>query len=95
MEDIIAIFMIFGGMTAVGLGFSPIGRALAERIRGKAGSPGSEELRAELGEQHELVLEEVRQVRREVAELAERVDFTERMLAQQREVPRLAPGSEP
>jgi Tfp pilus assembly protein PilO len=94
MEDILAIIMIFGGMTAVGLGFSPIGRALAERIRGKAGSPGGEELRAEFGEQHELVLEEVRQVHREVAELAERVDFAERMLAQQREVPRLAPGSE-
>jgi ubiquinone biosynthesis protein UbiJ len=94
MEDIIAIIMIFGGMTAIGLGFSPIGRALAERIRGKAGMPGAEELRAELGEQQEMVMEEVRQVRREVAELAERVDFAERVLAQQREAPRLAPGSE-
>lgn len=94
MEDIVAIIMIFGGMTAVGLGFSPIGRAVAERIRGKAGLAGAEELRAEMGEQQDAVVEEVRQVRREVAELAERLDFAERLLAQRREVSRLGPGAE-
>ena len=33
MEDILAIVLIFGGSTAVLLAFSPIGRALADRIR--------------------------------------------------------------
>lgn len=93
MEDIVAIIMLFGGATAVLLGFSPIGRAVAERIRGKAGLAGAEELRAEMSDQQDVMVEEVRQVRREVAELAERLDFAERLLAQQREAPRIAPGS--
>ena len=36
MEDILAIILIFGGGTAIAISFSPIGRAIAERIRGKA-----------------------------------------------------------
>jgi hypothetical protein len=39
----------------------------------------------------EDVLAAVDEVRREVAELAERVDFTERLLAKQREPDKLAP----
>lgn len=95
MEDIIAIIFLFGGATAVGLGFSPIGRALAERIRGKTAIPGAEELRAELAEGHESQAEELQQVRQEVAELAERLDFAERLLAQQRDPQRIVRGSEP
>jgi hypothetical protein len=94
MEDILAIIFIFGGMTVVGLGFSPIGRALAERIRGKTALPGAEELRAELGEQQEALVEEVRLVRREVAELAERLDYAERMLAQSKAAQRLGSGTD-
>jgi hypothetical protein len=88
MEDILAIVFIFGGATLCLLAISPIGRAVAERIRGK-GAAG--ELRTELAEHKEALDQEVEAVRREVAELAERVDFAERLLAKQREGERLAP----
>lgn len=91
MEDIVAIVMGTTGLTLVGLGFSPIGRALAERIRGKSAVPGLEELRGELGEQQEGLVEEVRQMRQEMADLAERLDFAERMLARKSEAERLVP----
>lgn len=95
MEDIIAIIFIFGGMTLIGLGFSPIGRAFAERIRGKTALPGAEEMRAELAEQREEHAQELERVRQEVAELAERLDFAERLLAQQRDPQRIGRGSNP
>lgn len=43
------------------------------------------------GAGQEEVLAAVDELRRELAELAERVDFTERLLAKQREVDKLAP----
>ena len=91
VEGILAIILIFGGGTAVALGFSPIGRAVADRIRGKHALPQAEDLRAEMGEQHEAVVEELQQVRRELAEVAERLDFAERLLAQRRGAPQIAP----
>lgn len=92
IEGILAILLIFGGGTAVALGFSPVGRAVADRIRGKHALPETEDLRAELAEQREVQAEEILQVRRELGELAERVDFAERLLTQQREAQRLAGG---
>ena len=92
VEAILAITLLFGGGTAVALGFSPVGRAFADRIRGKHGAPDMDELRAELTEQRETLGEELRQVRGEVAELAERLDFAERLLAQSRESQRLGPA---
>ena len=38
--------------------------------------------------------EELSGVRQELSQLAERLDFAERMLAQQREAPRVGPGGE-
>ncbi len=90
IEGILAILLIFGGGTVVCLGFSPIGRALADRIRGKHALPQAEDLRAEMGEQHEAIVENLQQVRRELAELAERLDFAERLLAQSRSAPQIA-----
>lgn len=92
IESILAIILIFGGGTAVALGFSPIGRAVADRIRGKHVLPDAEDLRAELAEHRDALTGEVQQVRREVAELAERLDFAERLLAQQRDAQRIGPG---
>lgn len=92
MEDILAIIFIFGGMSAIAISFSPIGRAIADRIRGKSGAAGGEELRAELAEHKQALVDELDGVRREVAELAERVDFAERLLAKQREGQRIGPG---
>ena len=94
MEDILAIIFLFGGGVVVALGFSPVGRAVADRIRGKHALPDIEDLRAELTEARDAHGAELDQVRQEVAELAERLDFTERMLAQQREAPRVGPGGE-
>jgi hypothetical protein len=76
MEDIVAVIMVFGtGMVGV-VAFSPIGRAIAARIRGPAELPTEEldELREQVG-----------QVQQQLAELAERQDFAERVLAQAKE----------
>ena len=67
-----------GGFFAWMISLSPLGKALAERLRhGPVPPRGTSE------DQGELV-ESVEELRREVAELAERVDFTERMLGQQK-----------
>lgn len=65
---------------------TPIVRALAERIR-----PRAPAVDADAAEFRDEVLAELQQVRREVAELGERVDFAERLLAKQHEPDRLAP----
>ena len=64
----------------------PIVRALAERLR-----PHSDAGREDMQALREDVVQELQQMRREVAELGERMDFTERLLARQREADRLAP----
>lgn len=73
-----------GGFFAWMIALSPVGKAYAERVkqRSKHDDDGdSEELRASVDE-----------LRREVAELAERVDFTERLLAQKQAAEKLPPG---
>jgi len=92
VESILAIILIFGGGTMVAMGFSPIGRAFADRIRGKHAVPQADDLRAEITEHHEAVVEELQQVRRELAEVAERLDFAERLLAQRRGASQIAPS---
>jgi len=94
IEGILAIIFLFGGGAMVALGFSPVGRAVADRIRGKHALPDVEQLRAELADARDAHGAELEQVRQEVADLAERLDFAERMLAQQREAPRVGPGGE-
>jgi hypothetical protein len=69
-----------GGFFAWMISLSPLGKAIAERLRHgpvPRGGAGTAEDQAEL-------VESVDQLRREVAELAERVDFTERLLGRQR-----------
>ena len=56
----------------------PLVRALAERIRSKNVDAG---VREELQVLREDLLGEIQQARREIGELGERVDFTERLLA--------------
>lgn len=91
IEGVLAITLIFGGGTLFLLAISPIGRAFAERIRNRGGVADGGELRAELAEHKDALAQELETVRREVAELAERLDFAERLLAQKREGERLAP----
>jgi hypothetical protein len=79
MEGVLAITFIFGGGTLFLLSMSPVGKALAERIRGHSAQSGADpELFAE-----------VEALRQDVAELHERVDFTERLLSQKREAGQL------
>jgi hypothetical protein len=72
MEALFAITFIFGGGTLFLLSISPVGKALADRLRGNAPPAHDPEL-----------LAEVDALRQELAELQERVDFTERMLSSQ------------
>jgi hypothetical protein len=72
MESLFAITFIFGGGTLFLLSISPVGKALADRLRGNAPPAHDPEL-----------LAEVDALRQELTELQERVDFTERMLSSQ------------
>lgn len=92
IEGILAIVLIFGGGTLFLLAISPIGKAFAERIRGRSATAEGGDVRAELAEHKEALDQELEAVRREVAELAERLDFAERLLAQKREGHRIGPG---
>jgi hypothetical protein len=93
-EDVIglvAVILLFGGGTLFLLSISPIGKALAAKMLGRAtvalGDEASEELK-ELRRE----IEELRHAGTQVAELSERVDFLERLVAQQREAQRLPPA---
>ena len=73
MEDVFAVLFIFGGASAIGFSFTPMGRAIADRIRHGAVPPAIEPDPA--------VYEELEHIRQDVSELQERVDFAERLLA--------------
>jgi hypothetical protein len=85
-ESIIAIVFIFGGGTLFLLAVSPVGKAIADRIRHGTQALGG-------GGTDPAVIEELERLRHDVGELQERVDFTERMLTGKKEAAGL-PGSE-
>ena len=80
MEEILAIVFIFGGGTAFLLAVSPVGRALADRIR-TGGQVANQESVEHLRETQQAMLEDLEAVRQELGEVQERLDFTERLLA--------------
>jgi hypothetical protein len=85
MEGVVALLIpivAVGGFFLWMMSLSPVGKAYAEKLRGQTAHGGGE---------NPETLEALEQLRQEVAELAERVDFTERLLAKQREGERLAP----
>ncbi len=84
MEDILAIIFIFGGGTTVLLSFSPLGKALAERIR-----HGKQPL-APIDPDPALY-DELDRMRMELSEIHERLDFAERLLTDGREAARTPP----
>jgi hypothetical protein len=84
MVDLIAVILLFGGGTLFLLAVSPIGRAFAERIKARPRAA------ADVGVSED-VHADVQELRREVAELVERMDFMERLLAKSRDAERLAP----
>jgi len=92
MEDILAITFIFGGGAIFLVSISPIGRAIADRIRG-----GSKHLDAgeagDLREGQAVLFDEVERLRNELSDVREQLDFTERIIAQQRSVDALPKGT--
>lgn len=85
MEGILAIILIFGGGAFVGVSFSPIGQAIADRMRfGRNYKHEREDPNA--------VRDAVASLQEQVSELAERQDFTERVVAQQRDKGALGAG---
>lgn len=92
VEGALAIIFIFGGGSLFLLAISPVGRALAERIRRQGGAVMPEDVRAELDDFRTELVGEVQQLRTEVSELSERMDFAERLLAKNRDGQRIGPG---
>ena len=82
--EAVAAFVFFGGAFWV---LKPLSTALAKRIAGEhrpSVAPGD-------AADQEAILAELQQLRQDVVELQERVDFTERVLAKQRDPERLSP----
>lgn len=77
-----ALMLVFGGGFWV---IRPVAAAIAKRIAGEHRKPGLEPA------ERDEILTELPQVREEVAELAERMDFAERLLAKHSESGRLPP----
>ena len=83
-EDLIglvAVTLLFGGGTLFLLSISPVGKAVAARILGRQAVPVDEDEFKEDLKAIRAELEELRALRGDVMELAERVDFAERLLA--------------
>ncbi|HXV91398.1 MAG TPA: hypothetical protein VD707_08515 [Gemmatimonadales bacterium] len=83
-EDLIglvAVTLLFGGGTLFLLSISPVGKAVAARILGRQSVPVDEDEFKEDLKAIRAELEDLRTLRADVTELAERVDFAERLLA--------------
>ncbi len=75
-EEVVFLFVLtIIGSTVL---LFPLVRAFAERIRTKSVDAGMKE---ELQMLREDLLAEIQQARREIGDLGERIDFTERLLA--------------
>jgi hypothetical protein len=81
-ESILAFMVVGGGLWVL----RPIAGAVARRIGGEIPPPPK-------GEPDETTLVELHQLREDVNDLAERLDFAERLLAKQRDAQRVGPGS--
>jgi hypothetical protein len=74
VEGVLAITFLFGGGALVGIAYSPIGKAFADRVRhGRVPLPAPEFDAA--------VYEELDHLRAEMSEVQERLEFAERLLA--------------
>jgi hypothetical protein len=92
MADLIPIFGMITGFLITGalvVGFvrtmqSPVGHALARKIQGRSGD-ADEELRSEVA----YLREQVEDMQHQLGETQERLDFAERLLAQQKQAGQL------
>jgi hypothetical protein len=84
------VFIVLGALAAAVIILWPLMRAFARRVEGKGSVDAA--LRAEM-EQLQARLSEVEILHHRVAELEERLDFTERLLAQSHDAQsRILPG---
>ena len=74
--EAIAAVVFFGGVFTV---LRPVAAAIAKRIAGEHRKPGLDP------DERDEILGQLQAVREEVAELAERMDFAERLLAKPRD----------
>lgn len=79
----LAASVLFVAMASIFVLRGPLGKALADRLAGRTGGAASADA--------ERFRVEVEQLRHRLAEVEERLDFTERLLAKNREAERLAP----
>jgi hypothetical protein len=102
ITGLVAVTLLFGGGTLFLLAISPVGKAIAARILGKQSAVIDEdELLKEVKELRDEVdalsaggdPAELAALRQSVDELAERVDFAERLLAKQRDSAKLGGGA--
>jgi hypothetical protein len=77
--EAVAMFVFLGGSFWV---LRPVATAIAKRIAGEHRRPPEMDR-----EERDEILAELQQVRHEVSELAERMDFAERLLAKPRDPP--------
>jgi hypothetical protein len=91
VEDIIGITGLFVTVIVGFLAFGPIGRAIAAKISRSAVAGPAPEVAAQL----EALDERLESLQHQVGELAERQDFTERLLAKARERGALGIGGTP
>ena len=80
--EVVALMAVVAGLFLV---IRPVAAAIAKRIAGEHRRPGMEPA------ERDEILTELQQVREELAELAERMDFAERLLAKRGETGRLPP----
>jgi F0F1-type ATP synthase membrane subunit b/b' len=78
--DMVAFIVLVFGLVKIFTG--PVSRAIADRVRGRP-----------IAESDPALLAELDQVRGRLAEVEERLDFAERLLAQARETAQLPGGT--
>jgi len=83
-QEFVLLLTVFAAGTWL---LRPVVLAIAERLRGGRVTDG--EAHRQMEAVRDELLAELQQTRREMAELGERVDFAERLLARERETPRL------
>ncbi|OLC47099.1 MAG: hypothetical protein AUH68_01680 [Gemmatimonadetes bacterium 13_1_40CM_4_69_5] len=81
-EAIVISLMVIGSFWVL----RPVAAAIAKRIAGEHRSPVPDP------PQRDAIAAEVEQLRQEMTEMQERLDFAERLLAKQRGAERIGPG---
>jgi hypothetical protein len=90
VEDIIAVAGFFTTVIVALISFGPIGKAVAASIhRRSIANPGAEVL-----EQVDTLENRIEALQQQMSELAERQDFTERLVAKGKERSALGSGGE-